>query len=149
MAISPSILLVELIMSADRLVQSSQSAASIEGQWTPSVVLGHLSQVDEQVWGVRIDQMVDALEAGSNPPAFTWWEPDPVETENRYSSYTLEAASAELMAGRTRLLTRLRALTEAQWQATGVHDVFGELDISTLLIEVLRHDEEHRATLVL
>lgn len=149
MAISPAVLLVELIMSADRMVQSAQTAPTIQGEWPPAVVLGHVSQVDDQVWSPRISHMVAAYESGSPAPEFVWWEPDPLATLEKFAVFSLEQASAELMASRTRLVTNLRELSSQQWAATGIHDTFGELDISTLLIEVLRHDEEHRASLVL
>lgn len=149
MAISPAVLLVELIMSADRMIQSAQKAPIVEGEWPPAVVLGHVTQVDEQVWMHRIDLMLEAQRNGSTPPAFSWWEPDPEETRATYADYSLEQVSAELMAGRTKLVTSLRGLSEEQWAATGMHDTFGQVDISALLIEVLRHDEEHRASFVL
>lgn len=149
MAISSSVLLVELIMSADRMIQSAQSAPVNEGEWSPAVVLGHVSQVDEQVWLPRVETMLLALAEGKPAPAFSWWEPDPIQTEATFAGYSLEDASAALMAGRTRLVTYLRGLTAEQWAAPGVHDTFGEMDISDLLIEILRHDEEHRASFVL
>lgn len=149
MAISSSVLLVELIMSADRMIQSAQKAQAIDGEWSPAVILGHVSQVDEQVWMPRIESMIDALAQGAAAPAFSWWEPDPKATEEKFAEFSLEDSSAELMAGRTRLVTFLRGFTPEQWAATGIHDTFGELDISGLLIEILRHDEEHRASLVL
>jgi hypothetical protein len=148
MAISPAVLLVELIMSADRMVQSAQMARTIEGHWSPPVVLGHVTQVDEQVWLPRITQMIDCQEYGMSAPSFGWWEPDPEATRATYAGHSLEQASAELMACRTKFVTYLRGMTQGQWTATGVHDTFGELDIASLLIEVLRHDEEHRASLV-
>ena len=149
MAITPAVLLVELIMSADRMVQSAQNAPTSEGEWPPAVVLGHVTQVDDQVWLARIAQMLQAQSSGATAPQFTWWEPDPVATFEQYQGYSLEQASAELMASRTKLVTYLRALEPAQWAAVGVHDTFGEVDVQALLIELLRHDEEHRASLVL
>ena len=82
MANPPAVLMVELVMSIDRMIQSAQTAQEkqshlvIPGEWPAQVVLGHVSQVDEQVWMPRIAQMCQALEAGEKPPSFTWWEPD-------------------------------------------------------------------------
>lgn len=149
MTISPAVLLVELIMSADRMVQSAQNAPKIEGEWPPAVVLGHVSQVDEQVWLPRVTHMLEAHDSGQSAPQFTWWEPDPTATYDTFKDMSLEQASAELMAGRTRLVTYLRGLEPNQWAAQGVHDTFGQIDVPALLIEALRHDEEHRASLVL
>lgn len=149
MAITPAVLLVELIMSADRLIQSAHDAPTLEGEWPPSVVLGHVTQVDEQVWMHRIEAMLAAQRDNSAPPTFSWWEPDPQETRSAYSDYSLDRAGAELMASRTKMVTFLRGLTTQEWASLGRHETFGELDISTLLLEVLRHDEEHRASFVL
>lgn len=155
MAIAPSVLMVELIMSADRVIQAAEkveakesSASGSSDEWGPQVILGHLSQVDEEVWLRRINLMVDAYDSGADVPAFVWWEPDPVETQTRFASYSVQDAGAELMSTRTKVLTRLRDLSEEQWQAVASHDTFGQISITDLLLEQLGHDEEHRGTLV-
>lgn len=149
MAIRQPVLMAELVMSIQRLMDSAEKAKAIAGEWPPAVVIGHLVQVDEQVWLDRIEAMVAAFDAQSPAPEFAWWEPDPAATLEMYRHSTVEAVSADLIASRTKLLTRLRELSEEQWSAKGHHSTFGEIDISALLIEVLRHDEEHRASLLL
>ena len=152
MAIAPSVLMVELIMSADRVIQAAekveQAGPSPEGEWGAQVILGHLSQVDEEVWLHRINLMVDAQGNNAEIPSFVWWEPDPVATEVRFGAVSVQDAGAELMSTRTKLLTRLRDLSETDWTAKARHDTFGEITITELLLEMLGHDEEHRATLV-
>ena len=152
MAIVPSVLMVELVMSADRVIQSAEKVAdqnsTVDGEWAPQVILGHLSQVDEEVWLHRIGLMVDAKRKAAPAPSFVWWEPDPVLTAERFANYSVQDAGAELMATRTKLLTTLRDLSEDDWSATASHDTFGEISITDLLLEFLGHDEEHRATLV-
>lgn len=151
MAIVPSVLMVELIMSADRVIQAAEKVQELSvasDEWGPQVILGHLSQVDEEVWLHRINLMTAAHAAGAPAPNFVWWEPDPVATAERFANVSVQDAGAELMASRTRLLTTLRDLTEEQWAATATHDTFGEITITDLLLEFLGHDEEHRATLV-
>ena len=141
--------MAELVMSIQRLMDCAEKAEPIDGEWPPAVILGHLVQVDEQVWLERINLMVDAKNAGNAAPEFAWWEPDPEKTFEVYKDHSVESASAELITSRTKLLTRLRELSESDWEATGVHSTFGVIDISALLIELLRHDEEHRGSLVL
>jgi hypothetical protein len=91
----PAVLMVELVMSIDRMIQSAQAAAEkqshlvIPGEWPAQVVLGHVSQVDEQVWMPRIAQMCSALAAGDEPPSFDWWEPDANATYERFKDMTL------------------------------------------------------------
>ena len=63
----PAVLMAELVMSIDRMIQSAQTAAEtrshleIPGEWPAQVVLGHVSQVDEQVWIPRIVQMLSLI----------------------------------------------------------------------------------------
>ena len=92
--------------------------------------------------------MVRSHDLGEHAPEFAWWEPDPIATEKLFEAKSLEEVSALAMANRTQLLTKVRDLTPEQWQAQATHATFGHVDISALLIEILTHDEEHRATLV-
>ena len=146
--------MVELVMSIDRMIQSAQKAAesqshlTIPGEWPAQVVLGHVSQVDEQVWMPRIAQMCKALELGEEPPSFDWWEPDASATLKRFQDMTLSETSALAMSVRTQLLSVVKELTPEQWTASAKHESFGEIDISGLIIQILTHDEEHRASLV-
>ena len=92
--------------------------------------------------------MCQALEAGEKPPSFTWWEPDATATYDRFSEMSLSEASALAMSVRTQLLSVVKDLTPEQWAATAEHDAFGHIDVSGLVIQILTHDEEHRASLV-
>jgi hypothetical protein len=148
MAIKQSVLLAELVMSIQRLMDNAEKAPTIEGEWPPAVVLGHLVQVDEQVWLARLNQMVSAQSAGEPAPLFAWWEPDPQKTLDMFKNSTVAEVSAELIATRTKLVQRLRELSEEQWAAIGEHSTFGVIDVTALLIELLRHDEEHRESLL-
>jgi len=143
-----SVLLVELLMSVDRMIESAKTATAVAEQWPPATILGHVSEVDEQVWLVRLDQMVTAHRTGEVPPTYDWWEPDAQRTAETYESWTVEDASARLMAQRITLLTALRDLAESDWAARAVHETFGEIDVRGMVMEVLGHDEEHRASLV-
>ena len=154
MANPPAVLMVELVMSIDRMIQSAQSAQerqshlAIPGEWPAQVVLGHVSQVDEQVWMPRIAKMCQALDAGEPAPSFTWWEPDATATYDRFCGMSLSEASALAMSVRTQLLSVVKDLTPEQWAATAQHDAFGHIDVSGLVIQILTHDEEHRASLI-
>lgn len=156
MSTPPAVLMVELIMSIDRMITSAQNAgsrppewlASDDEQWAPPVVLGHISQVDELVWLPRIQLMCQAQATGDPPPQFVWWEPDPAETVAKFGRQSLDDVAALAMSHRTTLLSAVKDLTPTQWQSQAKHDAFGEIDVSELLIQVLTHDEEHRASLV-
>jgi hypothetical protein len=136
------------------MIQSAQSAAEkqshlvIPGEWPAQVVLGHVSQVDEQVWMPRIGQMCSALAAGDQPPSFDWWEPDATATYERFKDLSLSEVSALAMSVRTQLLSVVKELSPEQWAATAEHEAFGHIDISGLIIQILTHDEEHRDSLI-
>lgn len=148
MAIAPAVLLVELIMSADRLIQAAEKAHEVPGEWSPATILGHLSQVDSQVWLARLELMLTAQAQGEPAPGFVWWEPDPKATAEQFGNASVEEAAAILMASRTNMLTRLRELSPEQWNAGATHDTWGEIDVTGLLMQALAHDEEHRETMV-
>ena len=147
MAITHSTLMVELLMSADRVITAAASCPQPEepDAWPPAVVVAHLSQVDDQVWLPRLQLMTTAAE----PPTFGWWEPDAQATASMFADSSVDDASALLLASRTRLLHALRDLTDDQWQSTATHLTFGEMDVEALMLLALSHDEEHRASLVL
>jgi hypothetical protein len=140
--------MVELLMSADRIVTAAQACtdATPPGEWTPAMIVGHVSLVDHQVWIPRIDEMVAA--SGSAVPEFSWWEPDAEVTRAAFAAVGVDEAGAGLIASRTALLHRLRGLADDDWAATAKHDVFGTIDVEGLMLQVLGHDEEHRATIL-
>ena len=150
MAIQRSVLMVELLMSADRVITAAQTSRPDphEGGWPAAVVVGHLSQVDTEVWLPRIDQMLVGRQEGM-PPSFAWWEPDAQQTLERFAGMTADDAGAQLLASRTLLLHRLRELADDDWDARADHEAYGSIDIEGLMLQVLSHDEEHRASILL
>lgn len=158
--ISPGVLLVELIMSADRIVTASESVQptlQVEPDpdetsiaWNPPTVLGHLADVDSQVWMKRISIILDPEYSTTHPEgvSFPWWEPDPVETQSRYSERPTQEVAADFLAGRTALLMSLKGLSQEMWHRTWRHESRGELTLTDLVLWILEHDEEHRATLL-
>ncbi len=149
MANPPSVLLVELVMSVDRLIDSARTAPAPADGWPPPVVVAHVGDVDELVWTPRLEQMVAAYDVGEPAPSFVWWEPDGDATYAAYRDYSLDEAGARTMASRIAMITALRDLTPSQWESTANHDIFGLMDVAALVLAVLGHDEEHRGSLVL
>jgi hypothetical protein len=152
MAIARPVLMVELLMSADRVITAAEAAAIPAHPdvdwWSPATVVGHLSQVDLEVWLRRLELMVEARH-GAERPSFAWWEPDADETRRAFGDLSTDDAAARLLASRTSLLLRVRDLTDDDWSARADHDTFGPIDVEGLLLQVLAHDEEHRASLLL
>lgn len=149
MANPASVLMVELLMSADRLITAAQAAPTPAdtSTWAPAVIVGHLSRVDTEVWLPRIDEMVSARSSGSRPQ-WAWWEPDADVTTRAFAEIGVDEAGARLLASRTALLHRLRELSPDDWTAEAEHEDFGVIDVHGLIMQVLVHDEEHRASLL-
>jgi len=147
--ISHSVLMVELVMSVDRMIESARGATSVEGEWPPPTVLGHVSQVDRVVWIPRLQLMVAAHRCGEEAPAFVWSEPDGQATREAFDALSLDEAAATALHARTELVLAVRNLTDDDWNATATHDAFGDMSVADLMLQVLAHDEEHRASLVL
>ena len=150
--INPGVLLVELIMSADRIIVASEAAQAPTDldTWPAQVILGHLTQVDEEVWSERIRAILDANYNERHPGGanFPWWEPDPVATRERYMDQERSSVAADFLAMRTALLMLLKGLDAAIWQRTWHHEVRGELTLTDLVLWILEHDEEHRGSLL-
>jgi hypothetical protein len=141
--------MVELLMSADRLITAAQTAPrpADPSSWAPAVVVGHLSLVDTEVWLPRIAEMVSARSSASRP-RWVWWEPDSDVTTRAFAGVGVDEAGARLLASRTALLHRLRDISADDWAAEAEHEDFGVIDVQGLIMQVLGHDEEHRATLL-
>lgn len=147
MDISHTDALTDLMDSASRLAATaSESSRSDEG-WSSAMILGHVSDVDEQVWHARIHLMVDALHKGHPMPSLMWWEPDAQATEMKYRDYSLERAIARLYLSRAAIIETLSILSEDDWSASASHDTFGMLTVMLLPEKILLHDEEHLESL--
>lgn len=142
-----SALLLELSESVARVCQSADTEKRSATGWNPTTILGHLGDVDEQVWVIRIHLMLEAFRAQGNPPTFSWWEPDPIVTEQKYSKFTLNETKSRLISSRSEIVRVLTQLKDEEWQASALHGTFGEINIEKLIQEVLKHDQEHRQSL--
>jgi hypothetical protein len=135
-------------MSIDRLIASARAATPAAEGWPPAVVVGHIGDVDEQVWLPRLEQMVAARANGEACPSFPWWEPDAAQTLARHGHLRVDEAGANATGTRIRFVTRVRDLSPQDWTAQADHEAYGRIDVAGLLFAVLTHDEEHRGSLV-
>lgn len=136
----------ELINSADKLVQVAFSSAFNGSGWSPIVILGHVSDVDEQVWLTRINLMVQKFRADEPGPTFAWWEPDPQATQLKYEEYSLDDATMHLLSARKRIIYTLKGLDAPDWNASASHATFGALTLVGIVEQILLHDMEHLAS---
>lgn len=137
----------ELIDSANHLVQVASSSVFNGSGWSPIVILGHVSDVDEQVWLVRINLMVQKFRANEPGPTFAWWEPDPHATQLKYEDYSLDEVIESLLSTRSAIVSTLNSLDLEDWNATASHATFGLLTVIGMVNQILMHDKEHLASL--
>jgi hypothetical protein len=135
--------LASLSTSVTELFDAARTAVTPAGEWTPALNLGHLSQVDDEVWAPRVRQMVETRHNSLASPTFSWWESTSGSTERRFGGLSLDEAAAELARSRTALIDLLAGLSDDDWTAIAHHDVFGVIDIVGLVREVLAHDHVH------
>lgn len=138
--------LIALNESTDRLTQSATECTFSGEGWSPAITIGHISDVDTEVWMARFELMVNALRTGQAPPTLAWWEPDGEKTAATYADYSLDESLAVLNKSRKSMAVFLKSLTEAERKAPAIHKTFGEITIESMLQIILNHDEEHRAT---
>lgn len=148
MSYQPAVLMTELVLSVDRLIQSASQSQPRPGEWAPQIVLGHIAMNDEQNWSSRLERMTRAHRDSDLAPVFDWFEPPAEEVEREYSDVSVEDAGARLLSTRTHLLTKLRDLSKDDWDATAEHAIFGLMTVYDLVLQILAHDEEHRAGLL-
>lgn len=138
--------LLALTESTDRLTKSATECTFSGEGWAPAITIGHISDVDTEVWMARFELMVGALRTGQAPPALAWWEPDGEKTAATYADYSLVESLAVLHNSRKSMAVFLKSLTESERNALAIHKTFGEITIESMLQVILNHDEEHRAT---
>lgn len=147
MYISHADVLTELMDSANRLATTASGSTHSDEGWTPTMILGHVSDVDEQVWLARIRLMVDAFHNSLPVPSLMWWEPNAHATELKYQDYTVEKVIARLYSSRAAIIETLSGLSEEEWGASALHDTFVTLSVVLLPEKILLHDEEHLESL--
>lgn len=136
--------LISLIDSARLTCDRADKAIWNGDGWTPVIILGHLVDVDQEVWLARFRLMVEAMHKAESAPQLEWWEPDPVRTAEKYSAFPLAQIRQDLMASREGMVSYLRALPSTERLALADHRTFGKITIESMLQVILDHDEEHR-----
>ena len=138
---------VALIQSAHAICESAQNCNWDGHGWGPGIILGHILDVDNEVWMPRFEMMRIAMNSKAATPQLSWWEPDAVETEKKYEAISLDTAKSNLLVSRNSMKDYLMGLSVNERSATAEHKTFGAITIETLLQIILDHDQEHRASL--
>ena len=139
--------LIAIAESTESLcVQAEGTSFKGEG-WTPAIILGHIVDVDQEVWMARFSMMHAALHGGQAPPQLAWWEPDGEQTAEKYAALSVADSIALLRTSRNEMSIFLQSLSVEDRSASAMHKTFGTITIESMLQTILNHDEEHRASL--
>lgn len=121
-----------------RLADAARAASARpvpDGEWGPAEVVAHLIAVEEVVWRSRLRD----LEMNVDPH---WSRTEPGLAAGLEDA-SLDEILAVFEAARAGTAGIVRALDDAGWARSGVHAVFGRLDVAGLLGVAIDHDEEH------
>jgi uncharacterized damage-inducible protein DinB len=107
------------------------------GKWSAHEQLAHLARY-HQIFLQRIERILS-----EQAPAFSRYcaEEDPEWTT--WSGLPTQQVLARLSSMRTKLMARLRSLTEGDFKRTGVHPKFGAMSLSLWLEFFLVHEAHH------
>ncbi len=99
--------------------------------------MAHLVRVDREVFQVRLRDLSGPME-----PQWSWVEPGAGP-----GHASLAVLSTRFAAVREATIAHLAGLDEAGWARSGVHAVYGRLDVAALLGIAVDHDTDHIAEL--
>lgn len=136
-----------LVESAESICTKAEKSHWNGEGWSPSIILGHIVDVDTEVWMPRFEMMRNAMIINAAIPQLSWWEPDAQKTSEKYSSTSLEEAKNTLRASRQSMARYLLGLSVQERSALAEHRTFGTITIESMLQVILDHDQEHRESL--
>ncbi|MCX6445763.1 MAG: DinB family protein [Actinobacteria bacterium] len=143
--------LIALIDSAKEICDVAEKSGRSDqfngSEWTPAIILGHLVDVDKEVWMARFELMREAQVSGAPNPRLQWWEPDAVVTAEKYSTQSFAEARTQLLASRENMVSYLKNLSIQERAAAAQHRTFGAITIESMLQVLLDHDKEHQASI--
>jgi carbonic anhydrase/acetyltransferase-like protein (isoleucine patch superfamily) len=117
-----------------------------EGRWSIAEVLGHLSDVEKDVFGARIARLLEA--APGAVPEFD--EPQGMAERNaawtrerKWNEASVPAQLAAFAAARGANLARIESLGPDAWRRTGVHPERGPVTLLEQIRRCAAHDLSH------
>ncbi len=110
---------------------------TVAGKWSAHENLAHLARY-HQVFLQRIEKMLT-----EKSPAFPRYRAEEDPEWQSWSSLPTQQMLARLSSMRTKLMARLRSLSEEDFERTGVHPKFGEMSLALWLEFFLVHEAHH------
>ena len=112
------------------------------GKWSANEHLAHLARYHE-IFLERVDRILK-----EDKPAFTRYRAEEDAEWERWRRLAYKEIAAELAAGREKLITRLKALSDSDYERTGVHSKFGAMPLALWLEFFLVHEAHHLYTVL-
>lgn len=115
----------------------SLARATVAGKWSAHHQLAHLARY-HQIFLERIERILT-----EQAPEFPRYRAEEDAEWPRWSALPAEQVLARLSSLRIKLMARLRSLSDEDFQRTGVHPKFGEMNLSLWLEFFLVHEAHH------
>lgn len=112
------------------------------GKWSANEHLAHLARY-QQVFLERVDRILK-----EKSPVFPRYRAEEDPEWERWRQFAYKEVVAELAAGRERLIARLKALSDADCERTGIHSKFGEMSLALWVEFFLVHEAHHLYTVI-
>ena len=110
---------------------------AVPGKWSAHEQLAHLARY-HQIFLQRIERIL-----AEQSPTFPRYRAEEDSEWPAWSSLTAQQLLVRISSMRTKLMARLRSLTEEDFQRTGVHPKFGAMSLSLWLEFFLVHEAHH------
>ena len=108
-----------------------------EAGWTILDIVCHLRDFEE-LWQHRLARVLN-----EENPRFDPFDPNALVIQNDYASQDFAAVWSERTALRAASIAMLDAMTDSQWDRTGIHARFGQITIVELKVQLPMHDLDH------
>lgn len=113
------------------------SAKTVPGKWSAHEQLAHLARY-HQIFLQRIECIL-----GEHAPEFPRYRVEEDPEWPTWSGLSSQQVLVRLSTMRTKLMARLRSLTEEDFQRTAVHPRFGAMSLALWLEFFLVHEAHH------
>ena len=112
------------------------------GKWSANEHLAHLARYHE-IFLERVDRILK-----EEKPVFTRYRAEEDPEWERWRRLAYKEIAAELAAGREKLISRIKALSDSEYERIGVHSKFGEMPLALWLEFFLVHEAHHLYTVL-
>ena len=129
--------LQDFLAEALRDVPLKNLSSAVPGKWSAHQQLAHLARY-HQIFLERIGRILN-----EPSPAFPRYRAEEDAEWPAWASFSTEQVMARLSSLRTKLMACLRSLSEEDFQRTGIHPKFGEMNLALWLEFFLVHEAHH------